>query len=424
MAHLNNNEVRKVYLLTYSQADTERFNRESFAKRVTTSFQAVTTALIIQWACCMEHHMDAGVHVHTCVLLSKLQRWKKVKKYLQEHGNIVVNLSGHSGYHTAYQYATKQDTQVLRSENHPASIAFPKTSSAIRNRSSHKKGKGAQKKRLSNLEVSNIIVSHSIDSKLHLLALAKKRKTNGDSRLYEFVLNRGEKRVNELIQSVWSMERAQQTLDRRSMSRTDLLKQAYNNTCVCQGEWLQCAKQILCNNGIQRSIFADAVITLLAMGRGKGRNIYITGPANCGKTVILDPLRVIYNTFLSPATCSYAWLGVEDKEGIFLNDFRYTPAILPWNDMLLLLEGHVVHFAAPKTTCARDIEFTSDTPVFATSKSPIVFIKGSSIDERETEMMDVRWRQFHFFHQIPISSQKTVTPCGTCFAHLILDVVE
>ena len=81
--------------------------------------------------------------------------------------------------------------------------------------------------------------------------------------------------MNELIQSVWSMERAQQMLDRRSMSHTDLLKKAYNNTCVCQGEWLQCAKQILCTNGIQRSIFVDAIITLLAMGRRKGRNIYI-----------------------------------------------------------------------------------------------------------------------------------------------------
>ena len=92
--------------------------------------------------------------------------------------------------------------------------------------------------------------------------------------------------------------------------------------------------------------------------------------------------------------------------------------------MILLLEGHVVHFAAPKTTYARDIEFTSDTSGFATSKSPIFFIKGSSIDERETEMMDVRWRKFRFFQQIPISSQNTVTPCGPCFAYLILDMVE
>ena len=154
------------------------------------------------------------------------------------------------------------------------------------------------------------------------------------------------------------------------------------------------------------------------MGREKGSNLYITGPANCG---ILKPLRVIYKTFVSPATCSYAWLGAEETEVLFLNDFCYTPAILPWNDMLLLLKCHIVHFAAPKTSFARDIEFTCDTPVFATSKSSIVFIKGSTIDERETEMMDVRWRTFHFFHQIPISSQKTVTLCGCCFARFLLD---
>ena len=253
------------------------------------------------------------------------------------------------------------------------------------------------------------------------MALAKKSKTDGDSRLYEFVLNRGEKKVNELIQSVWGMEKAQQTLDRRSMSRIEILKKAYNDMCVREGEWLQCAKQILDKNGIKRNIFADSIVKLLAMGRGKGRNLYITGPANCGKTFILDPLRVIYKTFVSPVTCSYAWLGVKETEVIFLNDFRYTPAILPWNDMLLLLEGHVFHFAAPKTSYARDIEFTCDTPDFATSKSSIVLIKGSTIDEKETEMMDVRWRKYRCFHQIPISSHKTVTPCGCCFARLLLD---
>jgi len=424
MAALSNTTVRQVYLITYSQADIERFNRESFARAVTRAFEAVATAFIVQWACCMEQHKDEGVHFHMCVLLSKLQRWSMVKRYLQEVEHVVVNFSGHAGYYTAYQYVTKEDTEVLRSDNHPSSVAAPKTLPALRKctaKAKSRKNVRADKKRLTNLEVASMITSNGIDSKLHLLALAKKRKTDGDSRLYEFVLNRGEKKVNELIQSVWAMEKAQQTLDRRSMSRIEILKKAYNDKCVCEGEWLQCAKQILDNNGIKRNIFADSIVKLLAMGRGKGRNLYITGPANCGKTFILDPLRVIYKTFVSPATCSYAWLGVEETEVIFLNDFRYTPAILPWNDMLLLLEGHVVHFAAPKTSYARDIEFTCDTPVFATSKSSIVFIKGSTIDEKETEMMDVRWRKFHFFHQIPISSHKTVTPCGCCFARLLLD---
>ena len=146
-----------------------------------------------------------------------------------------------------------------------------------------------------------------------------------------------------------------------------------------------------------------------------GRNIYIMGSANCGKTVILDSLPVIYITFISPVTCMYARLGVEDNEVIVLNDFRYILGILPWT---------AFNFAAPNTMHARYIKFTNDTPVFATSKSLIVLIKGWSIHERETEMMDVKWRQFHSFHQIPVSSQTTVTSCSSCFAHLTLDMVE
>ena len=149
--------------------------------------------------------------------------------------------------------------------------------------------------------------------------------------------------------------------------------------------------------------------------------IYITGPANCGKTSNLDPLRIVVNTFLSPASCSYAWLGVEDKEVIFLHDFRWSPLILPWSDMLLLLEGHVVHFAAPKTSYSRDIDFSRDTPVFATAKAPISFVKSSVIDDRETEMTTVRWRFFYFKYQFSVHEQRSITPCGHCFARLLLE---
>eukprot|EP00794_Sanderia_malayensis_P002410 gene2410-biopygen1298 len=232
----------------------------------------------------MENHQDGGVHFHMCVLLDKLQRWSKVKKHLQETKDIVVHFSGHPGYHTAYEYVTKLDSQVLRSEGHPTLKGAPKTLPAMKKRSRTSAcGLDATQKssRLGNLEVSDMILSNGIDSKLHFLALAKKKKTDGDSRLYEFVLNKGEKRISELVQSVWAMETAQQTLERRSMSRIDLLKKAYNDKCVCQG---------------------------------------------------------------------------------------------------------------------------------------------SIIDDKETEMMDVRWRYFAFHHQIKASEQKMVPPCGCCFARLLLDM--
>ena len=66
--------------------------------------------------------------------------------------------------------------------------------------------------------------------------------------------------------------------------------------------------------------------------------------------------------------------------------------------MLLLLEGPSSHLPAPKTHFAKDIVFDRDTPIFATSKGPIVFVgKGGCFDEKETEIMSARWKLFSFF---------------------------
>ena len=50
----------------------------------------------------------------------------------------------------------------------------------------------------------------------------------------------------------------------------------------------------------------------------------------------------------------------------------------------------------------------------------LVFVKNGAIDERETEMMSVRWKVFYFNRQIPQTEQKEVSPCPACFARLIL----
>ena len=72
----------------------------------------------------------------------------------------------------------------------------------------------------------------------------------------------------------------------------------------------------------------------------------------------------------------------------------------------------------------RDIELSKDTPIVATSDAPIVFIKGGSVCHANTEMMNVRWRFFHFWRQIPPSEQLQLTPCGHCFSKLILDNIN
>ncbi|KAJ8044728.1 hypothetical protein HOLleu_07556 [Holothuria leucospilota] len=135
------------------------------------------------------------------------------------------------------------------------------------------------------------------------------------------------------------------------MSCLELLHSFCNKECGndCAGEWLTVATNILQRNNIPIWSFTSAVYQLLQKGRGKYRNLTITGPANCGKIFILLPLTFIYNSFCNPASTSFAWLGAETAEIVFVNDFRWSPQIMPWHDLLLLLEEQPIHLPAPKS---------------------------------------------------------------------------
>ena len=94
--------------------------------------------------------------------------------------------------------------------------------------------------------------------------------------------------------------------------------------CICnvENEWLETATSLLQKNHISPDHFANCVRLLLEKGRGKYRNIMLTGPANCGKTFLLNPLNIVFKTFTNPASTSFAWVGAETTEVIFLNYFE------------------------------------------------------------------------------------------------------
>ena len=92
---------------------------------------------------------------------------------------------------------------------------------------------------------------------------------------------------------------------------------------------------------------------------------------------------------------------------------------MAWADLLLALEGNTIHLTAPKNQSIHVVELQRDTPFFATSDAPIVLVKGGSIDHTNTQMMNVRWRFFHFWRQIPVEEQHELVPCGHCFSRFI-----
>ena len=107
------------------------------------------------------------------------------------------------------------------------------------------------------------MLKHKLHSRIDLLAFATCRFDESDKRLYEFVLNSGDKKLNDLIHLVWEMETAKEKQERSTLTRLDILRQQVNIQCICNGQWLDCALDILDRNAIDRVGFADAIVTLL-----------------------------------------------------------------------------------------------------------------------------------------------------------------
>ena len=224
-------EVRRVYLITYSQADTTKVSsRQRFAEIVLEAFQlrqVSNESTVQQWACCLELHQTGGIHFHMAIKLRRPRRWLSVRQFIHTRYGINVHFSNrHVNYYTAWSYVIKEDNDVVMSSNHPdlwntpppATTAASEAIAAEREheqeiegqesgeessatRSSSKKRK--RPPRLTMFDVSEIAVSKGIKTYLELLALAKRQKMEGKTDLAQFIVNRGKKAVEEAIRTGW-----------------------------------------------------------------------------------------------------------------------------------------------------------------------------------------------------------------------------
>ena len=80
----------------------------------------------------------------------------------------------------------------------------------------------------------------------------------------------------------------------------ELMPEARMAECApgCDGNWYDCAKEILDRNGLTVEYFSEVVRELLIKRKRKYRNLMLTGPANCGKTFLLNPLHLFSTRFV------------------------------------------------------------------------------------------------------------------------------
>lgn len=445
---LDERTVRRAYLLTYSQADMERFPTvEDFASAVVEAFSK-TGHPVVQYAGCIENHRDGNKHFHLAVSVKNLRRWLKVKEYLEEHHQIVVNFQDREdcvGYVAAYRYVSKRGKNiVVLSSGHPdlRVIGSPRTKKCMianKNRASQRKRKSeesttsssqkrAKTKRLSMTDVAEYVLDNNVKSLTELQSIAMQRRSNGEKDLFSFLVKNSTKNVAELIERTWKMSAApaeHEAAQQEPLSRMDKLRKAGETPCIegCNGRWLACAKQVLQWNGINVYVFSGAVRDLLLKGRKKHLNIFICGEANCAKSFLFEPLEEIYTCFTTPACGKFAWDGLDKAEVAFINDFRWKKECIDWQELLLLLEGAPVKLCRPKNLHATDmlIPRANTIPFFATGPRPIEYLGAyGQRDDRETDMMSSRWKLFEFTHKIAKDQVVVLDPCVNCFVKLVL----
>lgn len=480
LSSLQPRQLRTTYLITYSQADLTRFpDREDFARLVVGLFNETEgVGRVDYWVCGKEEHRNtSGYHYHLALKLTDGIRFDSVQARLVEENDVKVNFrDDYDLYVYAQRYCVKEDDGAVYSPNHPPveSMKSPRTKKAVAQRRANARARreareqdvneqdvneqstassrprtrsqtAAQREplppkvqRVGKFEVSRFIAENGIVDVAHLWAAGRARMEAGENDLAKFLIDRESrpKEISSLFEGNRKLDESLSPAERPPpRKRMEVLREVLRGHCIegCGGRWFTCAIEILEHNRITVGTYAKSMRLLFEKGRGKRRNMMLTGPKDSGKTFLMDPVRKIFKTFLNPADDKYTWQDAEDCEAMFFNDFRWSKNMIRWNDLLVLLEGHPVRFPVPKNQRAKDILFTRDVPIFATSRSTVRLGKGGGsynddVEEddnnegddavsRENGMMKVRW----VVYNLPFTIRNIVEleACPRCYANLV-----
>ena len=359
---------------------------------------------------------------------------------MNKYGVVINFRDSHDHYISSYKYVCKYDKEVAHHHQHQnfEDVALPMTHRAIaanraagKTRKSAKLGKepgseiAAQKKCLTNSQVANFIRGEEIQTYREMLAIAEKRRDEGQDDLAEFIFSGSEKHLREFLTKAWLMKDAPAKIAGTKISRIERVREALSKDCVDNWNkaWYECATEVLRLNDIDIGSYAMSLRDSLEHGRGKFRNVILVGQANCDKTFMLKPLKCIFKEseiFENPFNDKFGWVGAEKASVLILQDYRWSKENIAWKDLLLLLEGEMVKLPAPKNFYAEDLAIDSNVAIFAAGKAPITY-KGpyNTTDAGEDAMMSVRWKIIKFYHQFSEMDQKDVEPCARCFAELV-----
>jgi hypothetical protein len=441
-----------VYLVTYSHAEKGPLqSKNEFGEVLEEVWNGCFgSGTVLYWASAQEPHREGGYHYHATIKLDRPRRFTRPSETLKSRGIKVHFAEGaeegsEGGYRGALAYISKQDMAVVKSSCHPQALPEPRTTSAIRTHRQNCRQRRSRSRfladsageatgqdtegkpkvvKLSRSDVGTMVLEKGIHSFKALMVEAERLRRAGDNTLFDFVVKSGQKTSEEVVKLANEIATSIEDEKVSQRTRMEVLSASVTSECTCkdQGRWRKLAEATLDVNSVKHEDFCGAVVDLLINGRSKGRNIFLCGKANCGKSFLVRPLEKMYRALVNPASNSFSFAGIEGKEIVLLDDFRFTNGKpIQWSDLLLLLDGGTVNFSLPRTHYANDVcvPASNTIPVFCTGKGVPLFMVGGQVELSESEMMRCRFRVYNFEKQIPRHMVCECAPCSRCFSEMV-----
>ena len=147
---------------------------------------------------------------------------------------------------------------------------------------------GEKRKRL---ELFDIITKNQLRTVRAVRAFADQENRAGHSALAEYCTRQGQK-LEDIVENAWAIADAPHVLDSCTTLMDKLAKAAQGLPCKCDGQWQVGAEKILRHNAIDPLVFCRSICRALRLGAKRMANVAVVGNVCCGKSTLLEPLRV------------------------------------------------------------------------------------------------------------------------------------
>ena len=416
--------------------------------------QANPSGSIVLFGCvASERHLGSAEeplrdeHKHGPVYTSQQHYWRPVAERSLNHYGVKLHAACHDGYVTMYRYVacpsarkplSELDAELFLSTDHPRGQLLHRLLE-VGDRSDHAaRGRKTTRanpsvavadvdvKRFRAGDIYDLVKGTGIRSAHALQAHAQQLARDGKLALAEFCTVRGTSALQDVLDAAWAVHDAGAVAQTRPQNfRIEKLRvEALSSQCVCGGVWLPGALRVLSNNACSATEFGHSVFRALSLGARRGVNIAIVGPPGCGKSMLLEPLELLFKVSGKPQRESKNPLeGIIDSEVLLWQDYKYQRKTMACEDLLSVLVGERVEI---RKEGGKNCSHKNTSPMFYTHTK----VWSLQLDDPEDAVaqltaMTERFKIFRFANPLPMGERLADFPsCGKCFAKLVLDEEE